>query len=127
MSYNFVPCNRDQLFVLPPDIREWVNEDDLVWFVVDAVEQMDTSGFYQGYREDGKGNTAYEPSMMVSLFLYAYCLGERSSRRIEKPCVHDVAFRVITANKLADWLLPEANSQQVLYERIEKRVPILSQ
>lgn len=102
MSYNFVPCNRDQLFLLPPDIREWISADHLVWFVLDAVEQMDIRPFYEGYREDGKGNTAYDPSMMVSLLVYSYCVGDRSSRRIEKLCGQDVAFRVITANHKPD-------------------------
>jgi transposase len=102
MSYNFKKHNRDQLFFLPPDIREWVSEDQLVWFVLDAVEQMDISEFYTAYREDGKGGSAFEPSMMLSLMLYAYCIGERSSRRIERLCELDVAFRVITANGKPD-------------------------
>ena len=102
MSYNFVPCNRDQLFILPPDIREWVPGDHLVWFVLDLMDHIDQSGFYDGYREDGKGNTAYDPSMMADLLVYSYCIGERSSRRIERLCGQDVAYRVITANHKPD-------------------------
>jgi transposase len=102
MSYNFVSCNRDQLLLLPPDLREWLPTDHLAWFVIDAVNQMDLSVFYERYREDGKGNTAFDPSMMVTLFLFSYCMGERSSRRIEKLCAVDVAYRVITANRIPD-------------------------
>jgi transposase len=102
MSYNFKECNRDQMFLLPPNIREWVKQDQLVWFVLDAVEQMDITGFYRIYREDGKGGSAFEPSMMLSLLLYAYCLGERSSRRIERLCEQDITFRIITANDKPD-------------------------
>jgi transposase len=102
MSYNFVPCDRDQLFLLPPDLREWLPADHLAWFVIDAVNQMDLSVFYERYREDGKGNTAFDPSMMVTLFLFSYCMGERSSRRIEKLCTVDIAYRVITANRIPD-------------------------
>jgi len=102
MSYNFVPCDRDQMLLLPPDLREWLPSDHLAWFIIDAVDQMDLSAFYERYREDGKGNTAFDPSMMVSLYLYSYCRGERSSRRIENLCMIDVAYRVITANRMPD-------------------------
>ena len=63
---------------------------------------MDLSSFYARYRSDGWGNAAYDPAMMVSLFIYAYCMGERSSRKIEKLCERDIAFRVITANRAPD-------------------------
>ncbi len=98
MSYNFIRADRNQTYLLPPNIKEWLPENDLAWFLLDAVERMDLSGFYRKYREDGHGRAAYEPSMMVSLLLYAYCLGEQSSRRIERLCVKDVGFRVVAAN-----------------------------
>jgi len=63
---------------------------------------MELETFYARYRDDGWGNAAYEPSMMVSLLLYAYCLGERSSRRIERLCERDIGFRVIAANQVPD-------------------------
>ena len=87
------------MYLLPPNISEWVRKEHLVWFVIDAVGQMDISGFYGVYREDGKGGSAFEPSIMLILLLYAYCLGERSSRRIERLCEQDITFRVITANR----------------------------
>ena len=102
MSHNFIPCDRDQIMLLPPDIREWVGDGELVWFVIATMEHMDKSEFYKGYREDGKGNTAFELSMMATLVVYAYSNGELSSRRIEKLCRLDVAFRVITANQKPD-------------------------
>jgi transposase len=74
----------------------------LVWFVVDAVEEMDLSAFYGAYRVDGWGRAAFEPQMMVALLLYAYAIGERSSRGIEGRCREDVAFRVLTANRVPD-------------------------
>ena len=63
---------------------------------------MELKGFYGKYRKDGCGQAAYEPSMMVSLLLYAYCMGERSSRQIERLCEKDIAFRVITGNQKPD-------------------------
>lgn len=102
MAYNFIECNREQQYLLPPSLREWLPEGELAWFVLDAVGQMNLKKIYQKYRTDGWGSAAYDPSMMVSLLLYAYCLGERSSRKIEKRCAHDISFRVIAANRIPD-------------------------
>ena len=102
MAQNFLTCDREQSFLLPPDLREWLPEDHLAWFVIDVVGVMDLSGFYAGYREDGLGRAAYEPSMMVALILYCWSRGMRSSRRIERACLEDVACRVIAANQRPD-------------------------
>lgn len=102
MSYNFIECDRDQTYLMPPSLKDWLAEDHLVWLILDAVGEMNLAGFYEKYRVDGWGRAAYEPSMMVSVLLYAYCVGERSSRRIEKLCAQDVAFRVAAANNLPD-------------------------
>ncbi len=102
MAQNFLACDRDQGLLLPPSLREWLPEDQLAWFVLDAVDEIELSAFYGAYREDGWGRAAFEPAMMVALLLYAYAVGERSSRGIERRCREDVAFRVITANRVPD-------------------------
>jgi len=102
MAYNFLPCDRNQSYLLPPSLTDWLPEDHLAWFVLDAVAQMDLKPFYKKYRTDGVGNSAFNPSMMVALLIYSYCTGERSSRRIEKQCQTDVAYKVITANQYPD-------------------------
>ena len=102
MAGSFLACDRDQELLLPPSLREWLPEDHLAWFVLDAVDELDLSVFYGAYREDGWGRAAFEPKMMVALLLYAYAIGERSSRGIERRCREDVAVRVITANQLPD-------------------------
>ena len=102
MPQNFLACDREQELLLPPSLREWLPEDHLAWFVVDAVAQMDLAAFYGAYRADGHGRAAHDPAMMVTLLLYAYAIGERSSRRIERRCVEDVATRVICANQRPD-------------------------
>src|SRR4051812_44601571 len=102
MPRNFLACDREQSFLLPPDVREWMPENHLAWFVIDAVGVMDTSGFYAAYREDGHGRAAYEPSMMLALVLYCWARGTRSSRAIERACVDDVACRVIAAHQRPD-------------------------
>jgi transposase len=99
---NFLLCDRDQELLLPPSLREWLPEDHLAWFVLDAVDELDLGAFYAAYRDDGWGRAAFEPQMMVALLLYAYAVGERSSRQIERRCREDVAFRVITANRVPD-------------------------
>ena len=88
--------------MLPPNLRDWLPEDHLAWFVLATVEEMDLSAFYGAYRGDGHGRAAHDPGMMLSLLLYAYCKGQRSSRVIERECVEDVAYRVIAANQRPD-------------------------
>jgi transposase len=102
MPQNFLECDREQPFLMPPDPRDWLPEGHLAWFVLASVEQMDLSAFFAAYRCDGWGRAAFEPSMMVSLLLYAYARGERSSRGIERKCVEDVAYRVIAAQQKPD-------------------------
>ena len=69
---------------MPPDVRDWLAEDHLAWFVIDAVAEMDLDAFYVAYRHDGRSRPAYDPAMMVALLLYAFARGIRSSRQIER-------------------------------------------
>ncbi len=68
---------------MPPNVAEWLPADHLAWFMIDTVAQFDLSAFYSSYRADGRGGAAFDPQMMVTLMLYSYAVGERSSRRIE--------------------------------------------
>jgi transposase len=102
MGQNFIACDRDQVLLLPPDLREWLPAGHLALFVIDVVEELDLGGFYGAYREDGQGRAAHDPAMMVALVVYAYAKGVRSAREIERRCVEDVAFRVIAANRAPD-------------------------
>jgi transposase len=102
MPQNFIESRRDQGFLLPPDVREWLPEDHLAWFVIDVVGRMDLSASYGAYRADGHGRAAYEPSVMVALILFAFATNVESSRAIERHCRQDVAYRVITGNLIPD-------------------------
>ena len=103
MAYNLIESNREQMYLMPVSLQDWLPEGHLAWFMLDAVEAIDLTKFYLKYRSDGWGRAAYDPQMMVSLLLYAYCLGVRSSRQIEGACEVDVAFRVITGNLKPDY------------------------
>src|SRR5512132_2394401 len=102
MAQNFLACDRDQVLLMAPSLRDWLPEDHFAWFVLDAVAAMDLSAFYGAYRGDGHGRAAFCPAMMVALLLYAYAKGQRSSRVIERECVEDIAYRVIAANQRPD-------------------------
>jgi transposase len=102
MAQNFIGCDRDQSFLLPPDVRDWLPDGHLAWFVLDAVAGMDLSGFYGSYRADGVGRRAYDPAMMVAVLLYGYSRGVRSARAIERACWEDVAFKTIAMMETPD-------------------------
>ena len=98
MGYNFVTAERDQLFLLPPDARDWLPASHLAWGVLEQAAGMDISPFLAWYRADGQGNRAYHPAMMVALVMYCYCKGVRSSRAVEMATFDDVGARVIMGN-----------------------------
>lgn len=102
MNYNFHPVERNQMYLLPPNMSDWLPSDSFAWFVIDSVDEMDIKKIYGKYRADGKGGTAYNPRMMTALLLYSYCNGERSSRVIEEFCKQNISYRVIAANQLPD-------------------------
>lgn len=102
MAKRFRPVDRDQLFLLPQNMRDWLAADHLVWFVLDTVAALDLAGFRARYRLGGAGRAAYHPAMMLGLLIYAYAVGQRSSRQIERLCQVDVGFRVACANDAPD-------------------------
>jgi transposase len=102
MAQNFIGCDRDQSFLLPPDLRDWLPGGHLAWFVLDAVAGMNLGEFYAAYRADGVGRRPYDPAMLVALLLYGYARGVRSARAIERACVEDVAFKMIAMMETPD-------------------------
>ena len=99
----FRPWNPEQTLLLPPSPVEWLPANHLVFFLLDLAAELDLSAIYAVYEaRDPRGVKAYEPRMMVLLLLYAYCVGIPSSRRIERACWEDAAFRVLTGNQQPD-------------------------
>src|SRR6266516_7005153 len=86
MAYNFLRAERDQPFLLPPDLRDWLPQDHLAWFILDVVDQLDLEPFYRAHRDDGHGHPAYDPKILLGVLLYGYCLG-LLGRRLLNVCV----------------------------------------
>lgn len=92
----FIPAHRDQPFLLPPDLRDWVPADDLAHFVVDAVERVPMESFV--VNERGTGSAQYPPRLMLALLVYCYANGIFGSRRIERATYRDLGVRYVAAN-----------------------------
>jgi transposase len=102
MAYNFRNYDWDQLFLFPPDIRDWLPQDHLVWFITEIVSRLDLEPFYSRYNPEGDGRPAYHPAMMTVLYFYSYCCVERSSRKIERLCMESVPYRVVSGGLQPD-------------------------
>jgi len=102
MAFHFVGGDRDQQFLLPMSMLDWVPDDHLVWFLIDVVDKIDTSAFAALHPNWGPGRPAYDPDMMLTVMFYAYTSGLVSSRRIEQLCRTDAAFRVICGSVTPD-------------------------
>ena len=100
MMSNFVGSNRDQRFLLPPDLRDWIPEDDLAHFVLEAVERVGMERLK--VNERGTGDAQYHPRMMLALLIYCYANGIFSSRRIERATHRDIGVRFVAANTHPD-------------------------
>jgi transposase len=102
MAKGYRRVDRDQPFLFPPDMRQWLPAGDPVWLVIEAVSLLDTSAFHARRKTGGAGAAGYDPDMLVTVLVWAYANGVTSSRRIERLCARDVGFRVICAGQLPD-------------------------
>ncbi len=102
MAKGYRPVDRDQQFLIPPDMRDWLGTDHPVWTVIDIINRIDTTAFHRNAKIGGAGRAGYHPDMLLTLLVWAWSRGERSSRRIERLCTDDVAYRVICAQDTPD-------------------------
>lgn len=102
MARNYREVNRDQPFLLPPDMRDWLPKDHLVWFLLDVIAELDTKALHARSRRGGTGREGFDPDMLLGLWVYASARGMSSSRQIERACVEDVAFRVLCGQDVPD-------------------------
>lgn len=103
MNKRFRVCDLDQQYLLPPSLQDWLPENHLARFIAEVTNELDLSAIYKEFeRKDARGLSAYHPLLLTRLLLYGYCSGVTSSRRIEKACSDDVAFRYLAANQHPD-------------------------
>lgn len=100
MAHRFQNIDRDTPLLLPADLRDWVAEDDLVHFIIGAVERLPLSTF--AVNQKGCGDAQYPPHAMLALLIYCYANGIFSSRRIQRATYRDVAVRYLMANHHPD-------------------------
>lgn len=103
MAKKYRRYDPEQVFLLPPDIRDWLPDGHLALFVSDCVDNLDLSGIFEYYEGSERGNPPYHPAMMTKVLLYAYCIGKSSSRKICNALYEDVAFRVLGAGNFPDY------------------------
>ena len=103
MSKTYRPWDPDQGWLLPPSPRDWLDEGDLVYFLLETVTELDISAITAKYEQEGRGFPPYHPRMMVTLLLYSYCRGVFSSRRIQQACEERMTFRVIVGNDIPNF------------------------
>jgi transposase len=96
-----MPFDRDQPFLLPPDVKDWLPADDIAHFIVAAVERVRLGVFRTNPRAGGKPQ--YHPRLMLALLIYSYANGIFSSRRVERATYRDVGTRFIAANTHPDY------------------------
>jgi transposase len=93
----------EQDLLLPPSLRQWLEEDHLVYFVSDVVDQLDLSAIHAVYEKEKRGQPPYDPRLMTKLLVYGYCTGVFSSRRIQKRLREDIPFKVLAAGNEPDF------------------------
>jgi transposase len=97
------PYEPDQMFLMPPSVKDWLPKGHLAHFVTDVVEDLDLSAIVGVSEREERGQPPYHPAMMVKILVYAYCVGLPSSRRIERGLVENVALRYLAANNAPDF------------------------
>ncbi|MDQ7059880.1 MAG: IS1182 family transposase [Sulfurimonas sp.] len=101
MARDYLSSNRQQAYLLPPSIDEWLPKEHLARFIVEIVKELDLSNIHKGYGGQG-GSKAYNPEVLLSLLFYGYATGTFSSRKIERATYDSIAFRYIAANTHPD-------------------------
>ena len=100
MSSNFIPCDRETNYLLPPSLNDWLPANHLARFVAETVSQLDLTALKEAYA--GRGSCAYHPEMLLALLVYGYATGVFSSRQLERSTYDSVAFRYLAANTHPD-------------------------
>jgi transposase len=103
MGKTYRPWNPNQQYLLPPSVQDWLPENDLVYFILDTVNELDICAITQKYEQEKRGFPPFHPRMMIALLLYSYCCGIFSSRKIMQACQERLTYRVITGDDIPDF------------------------
>src|SRR3954453_18458447 len=103
MSKTYRDWSPHQVYLFPPSPQDWLPEGDLVYFLLDTVATLDLTPFFAHYERETRGQPPFHPRMMVTLLLYGYATGTRSSRKIMRRCQVDVACRIIVGDDIPDF------------------------
>ena len=103
MRKGYRPYLPEQELLLPPNLKDWLPENHLAYFVSDVVDQLDLAAIHAVYEKDPRGQPPYDPRMMTKVLVYAYCVGVYSARKIQQRLSEDVAFRVLAAGNAPDF------------------------
>jgi len=102
VAKGYRPVQRDQEFLMPPNMRLWLPPEDPVWLVIETVAALDTSKLHAQRSVGGAGRAGYHPDMLLTLLIWGWAQGQRSSRKLEMLCKRDVAYRIICAGDAPD-------------------------
>ena len=103
MGKTYRPWNPNQQYLLPPSVQDWLPENDLVYFILDTVNELDISAITEKYEQDKRGFPPFHPRMMAALLLYSYCRGIFSSRKIMQACQERISFKVIVGDDIPNF------------------------
>src|SRR3984957_9863739 len=103
MTKTYRDWSNDQAYMFPPSPRDWLPENDLVYFLLDTVATLDLSPIFAHHERELRGQPPFHPRMMVALLLYCYATGTRSSRKVMRRCQIDVACRAIVGEDVPDF------------------------
>ena len=103
MGKTYRQWNPNQQYLFPLSVQDWLPENDMVYFLLDTVNELDNSAITQKYEQEKRGFPPYHPRMMVALLLYSYCRGVFSSRKIMQACQERISFKVIVGDDIPDF------------------------
>ena len=103
MSKTYRQWNPNQQYLLPPSVQDWLPENNLVYFILDTVNELDITVITQKYEQEKRGFPPFHPRMMVALLLYSYCRGIFSSRKIMQACQERISFKVIAGDDIPNF------------------------
>lgn len=103
MAKSYRPYLPEQSLLLAPNVRDWLPENHLAYFIGDVIDELDLSAIESYYEGEERGYPPYHPGMMTKILVYGYCVGVFSSRKLAQRLHEDIGFRVLAAGNTPDF------------------------